>query len=174
MGIKDIKLKIAEKVTENLASKAERGDFGPAVQTAYVKTKGWKTVITSALFIITMAVDFYAPPWAEQYVHLSALGFLGLGWLGFVDKARRNEPFFDPWLLDALRQAAAAFAGASAVLLSLAQSGLLQMFLPSDPCAPDYLTVGATAAGSISLFLNRVLAASAAPVNQPPNKENPA
>lgn len=172
MGLVDkVKMKVAEKVTENLAEKAERGDFGPGVQKAYRATKGWKTVIGAAFFIITAAVDFWGPPWATDYARLSALAFLGLGWLGFVDKARRNEPIFDQWLLDALRQAAAAFAGASAVMLSIAQSGLLALFLPRDPCAADYLTVGATAAGSIALFLNRVLAASALPAK--PQSSNP-
>ncbi len=171
MGLKnlanDIKLKVAEKVTENLAAKAERGEMGPTVQKAYRATKGWKTVIGAAFFIITMAVNFYGPPWSAGYARVSALAFLGLGWLGFVDKARRNEPIFDPWLIDALRQAAAAFAGASAVMLSIAQSGLLALFFPNDPCSADYLTIGATAAGSLSLFLNRVLKASALPAQEP-------
>lgn len=169
MGLIDkFKLKLAEKFTENLAEKAERGDLGPGVQKAYRATKGWKTVIGAAFFIITMAVNFYGPPWSADYARVSALAFLGLGWLGFVDKARRNEPIFDPWLIDALRQAAAAFAGASAVMLSIAQSGLLALFLPNDPCAADYLTVGATVCGSLSLFLNRVLKASALPTQPLP------
>lgn len=174
MGLKnlveDVKLKVAEKVTENLAHKAERGDMGPTVQAAYVKTKGFKTVIAAALFTVTMAVDFYGPPWAAEYARLSALAFLGLGWLGFVDKAKRNEPFFDTWLLDAFRQASAAFAGASAVMLSIAQSGLLKMLMPNDPCGADYLTVAATVTGSLAIFLNRVLAASAAAPNPEPGK----
>lgn len=165
MGVIDnLKLKVAEKVTENLAEKADRGDMGPVVQKVYRATKGWKTVIGAAFFIITMAVDFYGPPWASDYARLSALAFLGLGWLGFVDKARRNQPIFDQWLIDALTQAAAAFAGVSAVMLSFAQSGLVKMLLPNEPCATDYLNLGSVAAGSLAVFLNRVLAASALPV----------
>jgi len=160
--ITKLKLKIAEKATENLAVKAERGDFGPRVQKAYVATKGQKTNISAVLFIITAAVAQYGPAWAEDYARFSALLFLGLGWLGLVDKAKRNEPIFEPWLLQAIAQASAALTAAGGTMLAISQSGIVEILLPDQPCAADTLAFGSTVAMSLTAFLNRVTKASAA------------
>lgn len=159
--IDKFKMKIAEKATENLAAKAEAGGLGPFLQKAYVSTKGQKTNISAILFIITAAVAQYGPPWSEDYARISAVVFLGLGWLGLVDKAKRNEPIFEPWLLAAISQASAGLTAAGGAMLAISQSGIVEMLLPDQPRASDMLALGSAAAMSITAFLNRVTKASA-------------
>mgnify|MGYP000499882251 FL=1 len=165
-----VKIKVAEIAAKNLAHEAETGKLGALVQRAYLATKGKKTAIGALLTTITLAVAEFTPPWADKYTRIAALVAMGLTALGVLDKARRKEPIFEPWVLETLAAVSAAFAGASGVLFGIAQSGLLEAILPDQPCLSDTVTLWTTAVGSALTFLNRLAKASAAAPVEPPKE----
>lgn len=156
--IEKIKIKVVEKAAENLSLKAEQGAFGALIQRAYVATKGNKTYVGTLLCIITLSVNQFSPPWADGYVRYAALASGVLTAIGLLDKARRNEPVFEPWFLNALAAANAWVSAASAAVLAFASGGLL---FPGNPGMADLVIVYTTAVTTATAFLSRLAKASA-------------
>lgn len=156
-----IKIKIAEKAAENLSKQAEAGKFGTLAQRLYITTKGQKTNIGLFLCVITLAVAQFSPPWADAYVRYSAIASGVLVAIGLLDKARRNEPVFEPWFLDAFAAANAWVATLSATILAFASGGLLDLIFPKHSGLADLVTLWATAATTATAFLSRLARASA-------------
>lgn len=163
MGLGDsIKIKVAEVAAADLSKRAERGAFGAFVQRAYVATKGKKAAVGSLLCVITLAVSQFSPPWADSYVRYSAIASGVLAAIGFLDKARRNEPVFEVWFLEAFAAANAWVAAGSTAVLAFASGGMLDLIFPGHPGLADLVTVYATAATTATAFLSRLARASAA------------
>lgn len=165
MSLNDIKLKVGGKVAEiaakDFAAKAEKGELGPAVQKAYVKTKGYKTTFALALFLIVQALGQFTPPNFDCYIRYAGLVSGALVALGFLDKLRRNEPIFEPALLEALAAWSAWLAAASTTVLAIAQGGILELFFPKYPGLSDQVTLYTTALVTATAFVNRAAKASA-------------
>lgn len=166
MGLNDLKLKVGQKVAEyaakDFAAKAEKGELGPRVQAAYVKTKGLKTTIALALFLIVQALGQFTPPNFDCYIRYAGIATGALVALGILDKLRRNEPIFEPWFLEALATVSAWVASLSTVALGVAQSGLLDLIFPGDLRLVDQITLITTALTTATAFVNRAAKASAA------------
>lgn len=162
MGLVDkIKIKVAEYAAADLSRKAEKGKFGAFVQRAYTATKGYKSVIGVALFLIIQALGQFTPPDYESYIRYSGIASGVLIAVGFLDKARRNEPFFDPWFLEALASISAWVSALSAGVLAWAQSGLFDLLFPGDLQLVDQVTLITTAITTATAFVSRLAKASA-------------
>lgn len=163
MSILDkLKLRAAEYAAKDLSKKAEAGELGSFAQRAYRATKGYKTAIGLALFLITQAVGTFTPPGAEDYIRYLSIAFGVLAAIGAVDKARRNQPIWEPWFLEALASASAWIGAASAAVLGVAQSGLFDLLFPGDLLLLDNVTLLFTALTTATAFINRLAKASAA------------
>lgn len=172
MSILDkIKTKVAEKVAEDLAEKAERGEFGPVAQTIYVRTKGAKTEIGLVLFLLSSAVLEFAPPWASEATRYLALASMGLTAIGVLDRARRSAPIFEPWFLEAFGRINDWIAAVSAVWLAFAQEGLLKLLFPAHADLADTVNLILAAVTVSTAFIGRLAKASAAQPKTDP-KEN--
>lgn len=156
-----IKIKVAEIAAQNLSKKAERGEFGGFVQRAYLYTLGKKTTLGLALFLITQAVGAFTPPESDSYIRYLSIAFGVLAAIGAVDKARRNEPIWEPWFLEALAAATAWISAGSAAVLGFAQSGLFDLIFPGDLALVDGVTLACTALTTSTAFLSRLAKASA-------------
>lgn len=165
MSLNDIKLKVGGKVAEiaakDFAAEAEKGELGPSVQACYVKTKGYKTAFALALFLISMALGQYTPPHYDCYMRYVDITFGALTALFAIDKLRRKEPIFDPWLLEALAAWSAWLAAASTTVLAIAQGGILELIFPKYPGLSDQVTLYTTALVTATAFVNRAAKASA-------------
>jgi hypothetical protein len=162
MGIVErLKLKLAEYAARDLAAKAENGELGGAVQTCYVKTKGYKTVFALALFLIVQALGQFTPPGYDDYLRYSGIASGALTALGLIDKLRRKEPIFDPELLAALAAWSLWLGSVSVTVLGLASSGLLDLLFPKHPGLSDQVTLITTALVTATAFVNRAAKASA-------------
>lgn len=165
MSLNDIKLKVGGKVAEyaakDFAAKAEKGELGPTVQKAYVKTKGFKTTFAVVLFLIVQALGQFTHPDYDNYIRYAGIVTGALIAMGFLDKARRNEPLFDPWLLEALAAWSAWLAAASTTVLAIASGGLLDLLFPNHPGLSDQVTLITTALVTATAFVNRAAKASA-------------
>lgn len=157
----NIKTRLAYMAATNLAEKCAKGDMGPLAQKVYLKTKGKKTAIGTVLVVLTMAVAQFSPPWADEWVRYSGIAAGALTAIGWLDKARRSEPVFEPWMLEALATASAWIASVSTVVLAAAQGGTLNLFFPGDLNLVDQVTLYTTAITTATAFLNRIAKASA-------------
>ncbi len=163
MNILDsIKLKIGTTFARNLAEEMEAGKFGPTLRRAYIATKGQKTFIGTVLTTILLAVTAFGPPFATDFFRYASLVATGLTALGLLDKARRSEPIFDPWFLQALAEVSAYVSGFSAFFDWLVSRGLVELMFPGRPGLTDEVTFYLTALTTSTAFLNRVAMASAA------------
>ena len=165
MSLNDIKLKVGGKVAEiaakDFAAKAEKGELGPSIQKAYVKTKGYKTTFALALFLIVQALGQFTPPNFDCYIRYAGIASGALVALGFLDKLRRNEPIFEPALLEALAAWSAWLAAASTTVLAIVSGGLLDLLFPKHPGLSDQVTLITTALVTATAFVNRAAKASA-------------
>lgn len=162
MGLREkIGGRIAEYAAKDFAAKAEKGELGPAVQSAYAKTKGLKTAFAMALFLIVQALGQFAPPGAATYIQYSSVVAGALVALGILDKLRRNEPIFETWFLEALASISAWVASVSTVVLAFASGGLLDIVFPGHPGLADQITLFTTAVTTATAFVNRAAKASA-------------
>lgn len=157
-----IKIRAAEYAAKDLSRKAEKGELGGFVQRAYRATLGYKTTIGLALFLIVQAIGTFAPPSADAYLRYLSIAFGVLAAIGAVDKARRNEPIWEPWFLEALAAATAWISVGSAAVIGVAESGLLDLVFPGDLALIDSVTLVCTALTTSTAFLSRLAKASAA------------
>lgn len=165
MGLNDLKLKVGTKLAElaakDFAKKAENGDLGARVQAAYIKTKGYKSAFSLALFLIVQALGQFAPPDFDSYIRYASIVSGALFALGILDRARRNEPIWDKWFLEALASASAWIGAVSTAVLGVVQSGLFDLIAPGDLAQVDLITLICTALTTATAFINRLAKASA-------------
>ena len=159
--VETVKIKVAEVAAADLSKRAERGAFGTFAQKAYIATKGYKTVIGLAMFLIVQALGQFTPPGFDAYIRYSSIATGVLVAIGFMDKARRNEPIFEPWFLEALAAVSAWVAALSAGVLAWAQSGLFDLIFPGDLHLVDQVTLITTAITTATAFVSRLAKASA-------------
>lgn len=165
MGLNNLKLragiKVAEIAATDLSKKADAGELGGFAQRVYRATLGVKTEIGLIFFLITQAIGEFAPPGAEDYLRYLSIAFGVLAAIGAVDRARRNQPIWEPWFLEAMAAASAWISAASAAVLGFTQSGLLDLIFPGDLALVDTVTLVCTALTTATAFLNRLAKASA-------------
>lgn len=173
MGLFDkLKMKLAEAAATNLSRKAERGDLGVVIQAVYVKTLGKKTFIGMLLSLFTLAVAQFAPPWADSYVRFAGMASGVLMAIGLLDRARRAQPVFEPWFLEAFAVVTEYITALSAAVLAFAASGGFSLVLKT-PGLDDKMILVATALGSATAFIGRLAKASAViPVLPQPGAAN--
>lgn len=159
--IQKAKIKVAEVAAADLSRRAERGSFGELVQRAYIATKGYKSAIGGALFLIIEALGQFTPPGYDAYLRYAGIASLVLAAIGFIDKARRNEPVFEPWFLETLAAVTAWVSAISAGILAWAQSGLFDLLFPGDLQLVDQITLITTAVTTATAFVSRLAKASA-------------
>ncbi len=164
--ITSVKTKFLELAAKNLAKSAERGEYGRFIQSLYVATKGYKALIGTTLFVATQAVGQFSPPWADSYVRFAGIATGVLAAIGWLDKARRNEPLFEPWFLEALATVSGWIAAGSTVVLGISSTGLLGVLFPGQEDLRDQINIYATALTTATAFLNRLCTDTAAPVTQ--------
>ncbi len=157
-----LKVRAAEYAATDLSKKAAKGELGGFAQRAYRATLGYKTTIGLALFLITQALGTFTPPGADDYIRYLSIAFGVLAAIGAVDKARRNQPIWEPWFLEAMAAASAWIFAASAAVLGFTQSGLLDLIFPGDLALVDTVTLVCTALTTATAFINRLAKASAA------------
>jgi hypothetical protein len=163
MSILDrIKLKAGEVFARNLAADMEAGKFGPRVQSAYVKTKGQKSLIGFVLTLITASMTEFAPPYATEFFRYSAVLAAGLTALGVLDKLRRKEPIFPLWFLEALAKVTMWLTGFEAAFGYLVTHGWFEGLVATHGQAMDLFTLYMSAAVAATAFVNRAAKASAA------------
>lgn len=166
--VEKVKLKVAEFAATDLSRRAEKGKFGAFAQKAYIATKGYKATIGMAMFLIVTALGQFTPPNYDTYIRYSGLASAILAAVGWLDKARRNEPFFDPGVLEALAAVTAWVSALSAGVLAWAQSGLFDLLFPGDLVLVDQVTLITTAITTATAFVSRLAKASAAPAEAKP------
>lgn len=159
--VEKLEIKVATIAAQDLTQKAKKGSFGAFVQRAYLATEGKKTAIGSLLLIITLAVGQFNPPWADCYVRYAAIFSGVLTAIGLLDKARRNEPVFEPWFLEALASVSAWISSMSTTVLAFSAGGGLDLMFPGHPGLSDQVTIWTTAITTATAFLNRLAKASA-------------
>lgn len=171
MGLIDtVKIKVAEAAAADLSRRAERGAFGAFAQKAYIVTKGYKTVIGLAMFLIVSALGQFTPPGYDGYIRGASIAAGVLAAIGWLDKARRNKPVFEPWFLEALASVTAWVSALSAGVLAWAQSGLFGLIWPGDQCLVDQVTLVTTAITTATAFVSRLAKASAAQPQSEPSQ----
>lgn len=161
-----VKIKVAEIAAKDLSKKAEKGELGGFLQRAYIATKGYKTTIGVAFFLIIQALGTFAPPGSESYLRSLSIAATVLVAIGLLDKARRNEPFFEPWFLETLATVSAWIGALSTAVLGIAQGGMLDLIFPGDLALVDQVTLITTALTTATAFVNRLAKASAAKVTE--------
>jgi hypothetical protein len=140
---------------------AERGKFGPKWQALYVKTKGKKTAIGAGLLLILGALDYFAPPWADQTLFVSKLVVGTLAAIGFIEKSFRSEPVFEPWMLEAFARVFKVVGTAQGVV-ALAMPFVPQFF-PGSVVVETWagnVQLVTEALAAACLFVNRVAVAN--------------
>lgn len=164
---RDARNKVVEQAAYWLAGQVsvdlEKGKYGPGAQKLYLKTKGKKTITGAALFLILAAIDFFAPPWADQSLFVSKLAVGGLAAFGFIEKAFRSEPVFEPWMLEAFARVAKVV-GTAQVAVAAAMPFVPDIFPGSvvvEAWAGNVQLV-TTALAAACGFVNRVLVANMA------------
>lgn len=161
--ISGIKERLAQIFVQDLSKKASSGAFGTLVQRVYLGTRGYKTTIGLVFLVLNAAMIQYTPPWADQYMKVSGALFGILAAAGLVDKLGRNEPVFEPWLLDALAQITKWIATGSAAVAFLASHHVFDSLVPGEAHIDDLLVGIFAGLTSAAALLNRLANASAAP-----------
>lgn len=166
MNIMDkLKARAAEYAAKDLSRKAESGEFGALAQRVYRATLGKKTSLGLALFLVTQALGTFTPPESDSYIRYLSIASGVLVAIGCLDKARRNQPIWEPWFLEALAAASAWISAASAAVLGITQSGLLDLIFPGDLALVDSVTLVCTALTTATAFISRLAKASASPAS---------
>ena len=158
-----LKIKAAEIGAKNLAEKADEGAFGSLCQKVYRKTKGYKSVTGLVLFLIIQALGQFTPPNYDCTIRYLSIAAGVLTAAGLLDRARRNEPLFDPALLAALQAWTLWIGAVSTSVLGIASSGVLDLLFPGHPGLSDQVNLITTALTTATAFVNRWAQASATP-----------